>query len=372
MTMQKSSNRISINLVQTAFPDYRQSFLEEMERISEGHFFLYCGDEYFSTSIVTNVRFDKKKRISNRFLLSRKLLFQNLPFGKLANETYCIQELNPRILSVWLLAVMRKLRRKPIIFWGHAWPRKGKDHPTDKLRQVMRKLADVIIVYTETDKTDLQQRMPNQKIVVAPNSIYQKAKMGFAQSKVRTDFIYVGRHVTSKKVAIAIEAYARILGEVPEGKLVLVGTGPQSDSLKEMAAKLLPPDRYEFPGHVADLETLRPLYAKSVASLSPGYIGLSATQSLGLGVPMIVSRDENHSPEIEAIQEGENGVFFDTDDAGSLAEAMRSMWNARDEWTERGPAISEDCALRYSTEAMAAGFMKAIACAQGKLISESL
>ena len=45
-----------------------------------------------------------------------------------------------------------------------------------------------------------------------------------------------------------------------------------------------------FYGHVSEPSELRSVYGASVASLSPGYVGLSVTQSLGFGVPMIVSR----------------------------------------------------------------------------------
>jgi glycosyltransferase involved in cell wall biosynthesis len=75
---------------------------------------------------------------------------------------------------------------------------------------------------------------------------------------------------------------------------------------------------------------------------------------------MIISREEPHAPELEAVAEGENALFFDTDHPASLAAVMADMVERKAEWAGRGESLVEFCRARYSTEAMAAGILEAI------------
>lgn len=47
-------------------------------------------------------------------------------------------------------------------------------------------------------------------------------------------------------------------------------------------------------------EDIYDVYANALVSVSPGYVGLSLTQSLSFGVPMLIAIDEAHVPEIDA------------------------------------------------------------------------
>jgi glycosyltransferase involved in cell wall biosynthesis len=99
---------------------------------------------------------------------------------------------------------------------------------------------------------------------------------------------------------------------------VFVGDGPLRGSLEREARERGLAGRVVFAGHVSALDDIRRVYEPAIASVSPGTAGLSEIQSLGFGVPTIVTDDARHGPEIEATVEGENAVFFD----GSSAEAL--------------------------------------------------
>ena len=109
-------------------------------------------------------------------------------------------------------------------------------------------------------------------------------------------------------------------------------------------------------GHLSDIDSLRDLYAHSIVSISPGYVGLSVTQSFGFGVPMLVSKDENHSPEIEAIREQENALYFNTDDLVSFRESVLKLLNNKEYWISKRPEIQSFCRENYSVEVMAQVF----------------
>ena len=103
---------------------------------------------------------------------------------------------------------------------------------------------------------------------------------------------------------------------------------------------------------------LKQLYFSSLFSISPGYIGLSVTQSFGFGVPMIVSKHENHSPEIEAVKEGENAIYFQTDNVDNLCEKILHMYEFRDQWIDKRKNIVKDCQTNYSIEVMCSPFIE--------------
>ncbi|MCT9819034.1 glycosyltransferase [Microbacterium sp. W1N] len=170
-------------------------------------------------------------------------------------------------------------------------------------------------------------------------------------------YIYVGRLVQSKKVDLLVRALAEPRLRAVGMELDLVGDGPMRNQLSQLAVDLGVEDRLTFHGSVTDVETLHGLYRSAVCAVSPGYAGLSVTQSLGFGVPILVARDEPHAPEIELRHLG--GVtFFDSDSSESLAEALETVMD-RQELQDR-----EDLAARvrvaYSAERMADGVVRAL------------
>ncbi|MGE0059504.1 MAG: glycosyltransferase [Dehalococcoidia bacterium] len=318
---------------------------------------MYAGPVYFDGTTLTRVQFDGLHPVRNHFLLGRRLLWQQGHWkGLLAADTALI-EYNPRILSNWVLLALRKAMGKRNAVWGHAWPRAGKGSRTFLIRAWMAKLTDSIVVYTESQKRELAEALPDKPIIAAPNALYRAEQMETARSDTPAiNFIYVGRLVEAKKPDLMVEAFRLALPNLPlESKLVIVGDGPMRPKLEEQARPL--GSRVEFKGHVSEPGMLKDLYSKALASLSPGYVGLSVTQSFSFGVPMIIARDEPHAPELEAARQDENCLIFKEDDAAALAEAMVSMWRNRALWDERRDSITEDCRRRYSVEAMARGLI---------------
>jgi glycosyltransferase involved in cell wall biosynthesis len=287
----------------------------------------------------------------NHFLFGRKLLWQSGIWRKALSADAVILEFNPRILSNWGVAAVRRLLRRRTVFWGHAWPRSGRGSRSIPVRSAMLALSDAVVVYTETQARELRELLPHKHISAAPNALYPAAEMQPAQTAAPTDFIYVGRLVEAKKPQLLINAFVRAADLLPaKCRLIVVGDGPERGALETAARPLA--DRIVFKGHISDVSTLRSLYANAVASVSPGYVGLSITQSLSFGVPMIVARNEPHAPEIEATEEGVNSVFFEEDNEDALAETLTTFWQQCTAWLSRRDAISASCRHRYSIETM--------------------
>lgn len=353
---------IKIVLLQTAIGDYRQKVLDILVSDLGNNFYVMAGREYFDPTVKTGISLGARFSFAkNHFFLQRKLLFQTGIWRRALQADVLIMEMNPRIISVWCLLFLRKMFFKPTVLWGHAWPREGKYSRSDYVRHMLRSLGDVIIVYTETQASELRLRMPHKKIVAAPNALYSVKDMRASDSANIRDFIYVGRLVSTKKPSLLLKAWEMAIEELPtDSRLVFVGDGPEKTHLEKQVVEKRLQKRVIFTGHISDLEKLRALYANSLASVSPGYVGLSITQSFAFGVPMIIARDENHSPEIEAAVAEVNSHFFNSDSPEDLARVLVKIDKERDLWMKKRATIADDCISRYSAELMARRIIEAV------------
>jgi len=199
-------------------------------------------------------------------------------------------------------------------------------------------------------------------VVAAPNALYRRRELGPSPTTGEvTDVVYVGRLTRSKRLELLLDAFHAAGPELPEDiRLVIVGDGTLRSDLEARARSSRLGRRVAFTGHVSSVEQLRAIYARAIVSVSPGSVGLALIQSLGFGVPMILARDADHGPEIEAAVEGVNVVMFPAESCAELAAAITSVVRDRDYWLARRQHISSPIQDRYSIERMAASFVNAL------------
>ena len=344
-----------LTILQTVLPDYRKLFFEHLKQSLGQGFELYAGKYYFENSVKTDERIAHQP-VKNSYLLGKRFLWQR-GVGHLASEEgVVVLEMNPRILSNWYLLITRKLTKRNTVLWGHAWPRKGKEAKSDILRHQMRKLATSIVVYTEQQRRELAQKMKNTSVFAAPNALMNAETMTPVTENPK-HIIYVGRLTKGKKVMFLVEAFKELGATIPPStQLIIVGDGEERAEIAAFITENQFENKIRLLGHINNQETLRKLYASSIFSVSPGYVGLSITQSFGFGVPMLISKDEPHSPEIEAVILKENALFYETDDVDSFRESVKALFSNQEDWIERRPEISKFCSEKYTVEAMAAVF----------------
>jgi glycosyltransferase involved in cell wall biosynthesis len=327
---------------------------EELRARLDGALTVVAGEENFGGGVRLGAGTHSVRVVSNRFILGNRLVWQRGCVRELQKPQILVLELSPRILSSWLILLGRRMRRRPSVLFGHAWPRKGREARSDHVRQLLRRLADGIIVYTDSQARELAERMPGKLIRAAPNSLYSRAlAVKDPDRRPARNVLFVGRLVPAKKPLLLVEAFHQAIPSLPEdATLVFVGDGPLRATIETEASRLGIADRVRCLGHIIEYERLRDLYANALVSVSPGYAGLSLTQSHWFGVPSIVARDEPHAPEIEAAEPGVNVVYVDSDSPGSLSRALVDVYTHREEWLARAPAIARSCVERYSLEAM--------------------
>jgi glycosyltransferase involved in cell wall biosynthesis len=349
-------------ILQACAPDYRKKFYAELSKRYPKTYTLLAGDSLSEKSVKTDYSIPQINKITNHYFLNRKILIQCDSLFESLKAPYLVIELTPRTLSNWVLLILRKFLGKKTALWGHAWPRSGKDAKTDRVRSMMRSLADKIILYTQTQVDELKTIMPNADIVYAANAIYYKHEMYPLDSNapLGNNIIYVGRLHSSKKPYLAIQAFALAYPRLsPDSKLIFVGSGDAEMALMiETAERLNLLDKVIFKGHISEHETLKQLYHESFVSVSPGYVGLSITQSFGFGVPIIIGRDEPHAPEIECAIEGENCDFFKSDNAQDFADKLVQFYCEKEKWSVKKASLAAYVREKYSVEKMVEPFLE--------------
>ncbi|WP_315095720.1 glycosyltransferase family 4 protein [uncultured Cellulomonas sp.] len=301
------------------------------------------------------------RTLRNRYVLGGRVTIQNSPIRALLGAQVALVDLNPRMVLNWPILLIRRLLGRPTLVWGHAWPRQGRGSRTDTVRGWMRRLANGVITYTESQAEELRQIYPGKPITAAPNALYYRDEFAETSNEGERDaIIYVGRLVAEKKPALLVEAFNVVAATHPRIRLSIVGDGKDSDLITHLVSRSPFRERITMHGHCEDASELQRLYSAAVLSVSPGYVGLAATQSFAMGVPMVIARDEPHAPEIEAAVEGVNALFFREDDAVDLARVIGSMLDDSGSWEQRRGEIQRRCQNRYSVEAMASGLVTAI------------
>jgi glycosyltransferase involved in cell wall biosynthesis len=346
-------------VITAVLPPYREAFLRAL-KAENGSIAFYAGSAQKDSSVVTGVSASLYTEVRTIFLLGRRVFWhRSVIFVGLRAPTLVV-DLNPRSITSWFFLVARRCTRRRVLIWGHVDPRRGASSSTAPIRRLMRRLADGVITYTWTDRRRVMNEDATDAVWVAPNALYPREHLAAVNNfSARRNILYVGRLVPEKKVELLLEAFALVVDKLPNTSLLFVGEGSSRSDLDTLRMTLGLAERVNLLGSVTAVEDLRDLYSSTMVSISPGYVGLSLTQSLGFGVPMIYADDEAHAPEIELIATGA-ALPFTSGSVQSLSRAILDVHEHQEEWRDRARAASIEVADLYSANAMASGFCSAV------------
>lgn len=134
-------------------------------------------------------------------------------------------------------------------------------------------------------------------------------------------YLVVAALVPYKRVDLAVEAFNR-LGK----KLVVIGKGPETERLMKMAG-----ENVTFLGSQPD-DVLKEHYSRCRAFIFPGVedFGITPLEAQASGRPVIAFRKGGA---LETVNEGVSGLFFDEQNAGSLAAAVEKFEENEGQYT---------------------------------------
>jgi glycosyltransferase involved in cell wall biosynthesis len=227
-------------------------------------------------------------------------------------------------------------------------------------RWITRFLFDKIIAVSSHLAGRLQEEHLSVPIVHIHNCVdSEKIKVNKSKIEVKRDLKVIkdlpligtaGRLVPVKGLDYLLKATPLILGRLPRLKVLIVGEGPERNSLENLASRLGVDSQVIFTGQrgdVYDLISAMDLFV--LPSLSEG-IPMVLLEALTLGVPVVASQ-VGGIPEV--LVHGQTGFLVPPRDEKALAHACQYILEHRKEaqlLSDRGRKLIQD---KFSAEVMA-------------------
>lgn len=251
---------------------------------------------------------------------------------------------HPRSFSNWLVRVICRLRRIPIVDWTIG-ARKAQRGLKWTIQKLYARFASAHLLYGQFGRDFyLAEGFPAESLFVVRNSMDYDRQVELrdrltpeALQEVRRRFnvtgaeqrlvFHSGRLMERKRLDLLIAALAGLRERGRRVTCVLIGEGPSEPALRRLVEEHRLTERVVFFGPCFDEEKLAPIFAASDLCVSPGATGLLVMHSFVYGTPILVptNGDSYHGPEVEAITEGRTGGFFRRGDAADLSAKMEAM-----------------------------------------------
>lgn len=204
-------------------------------------------------------------------------------------------------------------------------------------------LPDAYIALTDFNKNKLSALIPKTKLFVKPNSA--STDCIFPAEKSRDYFIFVSRLDPTKGIHLLLQAFQKL----PDSKLVIVGTGPEEDTVKQFLE-----DHHmsnvDLKGFVPHQETIPLLYhAKALIFPTQWYEGFPVVlaESLSVGTPVIGSNIGNTA---SIIEHGKTGLLFQHDSVKDCISCITDFSDASFDFLSMEKNCLETFQKRYSSE----------------------
>jgi L-malate glycosyltransferase len=275
------------------------------------------------------------------------------------------------LLVNYLLIPLSKVMKFKFAFWGHgANLQDDTNSAKNRFRYFFLNQSDYWFAYTNGVKNFLIEKgVNNRKITVVDNAIdtlslkqqYDnlsmsevdnlKTEMGINGNNVA---IYCGGIYKEKRVDFLIEASVIIKEKIEDFHLIFVGAGPEAYRVKEASETY---DWIHYVGPKFGVERV-PYFKMSELFLMPGLVGLAILDTFATETPMITTDFPYHSPEIEYLENGKNGVIT-ANNIDDYSKQVIDLFLNEDKIVR----LKESClnsSTLYSTENMVVNFTNGI------------
>lgn len=238
-----------------------------------------------------------------------------------------IVEQASKLLINYVLLARQQFSALRVAYWGHG--RNFQGHSSHWAGELMKRKASVLahwwfaynkisadavaaLGYPDHRITVVNNAIDNAPLVRAAETTSEEARTELrAQLGLKTNNvgIYCGALYPEKRLPFLVEAAHHIRRRVPDFELLILGAGSDERAVRDAAAAT-PWIHYVGPKFGADRV---PYFLASKVLLLPGLVGLAITDAFALQVPLVTVDVPYHSPEIEYLRNGENGVILPTD-----------------------------------------------------------
>lgn len=224
------------------------------------------------------------------------------------------------------------------------------------VRSTLR-LPDLVVVLSEAERDQYRAFVPGQAVVAVPNGVDTTAYRYQARPPgAPLRLLYIGRLVEQKGVAEALRALAIARDHDVVAKLVIAGSGPDEDRLREMVRKLELRGQVEFVGPVAGEAKERLICGADVLMLATRYaegLPYSLLEAMAAGAAPIVTR-VGSIPEV--VVDEVHALFVPPQDPAAIAAALLRLHRDRPLLARMSDACRQRVATAFTLDRLVKTF----------------
>jgi glycosyltransferase involved in cell wall biosynthesis len=194
---------------------------------------------------------------------------------------------------------------------------------------------------------------PRERIFVAHNSVSARPAFQVPRSTIGSapTLLFVGRLQARKRIDSLLRACAEMESKP---RLLIVGDGPERESLKILAREVYPTAEFIGAKHGAEL---RPYFDQADLFVLPGTGGLAVQEAMSYGLPVIVAKGDGTQDDL--VRE-KNGWQIEPENYGALVTAMKNALSDIARLREMGKESFRIVSEEINIEKMAEVFVKAL------------
>lgn len=344
-----------LGLQQRVLPSYRVPFFDLLARHCNGGMNLFAGkarpQEMIAGGTTQVARHVEAKNIhlfNSRFYLCYQQGF--LDWLADWNPDVLIMEANPRYLASPSAVSWMHKRGRRVIGWGLGAPKQS------GLWKRFIGQFDGMIAYSQRGADEYAALgFPREKIFVAHNSVSSAPTLPMpsrpSDFDLRSNLLFVGRLQARKRVDSLLRACAEMESQP---HLLIVGDGPERESLEILAKEMYPSAEFVGAKHGAEL---KPYFEQADLFVLPGTGGLAVQEAMSYGLPVIVAKGDGTQDDL--VRAG-NGWQIEPENYDALVTTMKNALSdiarLREMGMESFRIVSEEINIGKMTET----FVKAL------------
>ncbi|MBK1827821.1 glycosyltransferase family 4 protein [Haloferula rosea] len=299
--------------------------------------------------------------------------------GACAGSRLIIVPQEIKYLRCHLLWLTSRFARRPVFaYWGHGrnFQAENPNSVSERIKALLSRRVDWWFAYNDLsaevvgalgfdpgritvvgNTVDTATIKSVRAEVSEADLVTARAKLGIGDGPVA---LYAGALYDRKRIPFLLAAAKQIKEAIPDFHLLVMGDGPQADMIKQASVS------HPWIHHLGPLrDREKAVYWElSELLLMPGLVGLVVVDTFLFGVPMVTTDYPNHSPEIDYLKSGVNGLKVDCgEDSGTYARAVIDLLS-RPEKVEKLSAAALESAEQHHLSGMirrfADGIMEAL------------